>query len=113
MSELLGTFGFLVVLLRAAILCFQTVTIGGIFFLTMIANRAGMRSETLLASSWKLIRGSAFALALAQLLFMISDSLVLTVSTDISLREVLGANFVWAGLLAIAAGLMVGFWPTA
>ena len=112
MSELLGTFGFLVVLLRAAILCFQTVTIGGIFFLTMIANRAGMRSETLLTSSWKLIRRGAFALALAQLLFVISNSLVLTASTDISLREVLGANFVWAGLLAIAAGLMVGFWPT-
>jgi putative copper resistance protein D len=111
MTELLGIFGFLVVLLRAAILCFQTVAIGGIFFLTVIANRAEMRSEALLTACWKLIRRSALALALAQLLFVISNSLVLTASTDISLREVLGANFVWAGLLAIAASLLAVFWP--
>jgi len=111
MSELLGIFGFLVVLLRAVILCFQTLTIGGIFFLTVIANRTEMRSEALLASCWKLMRRSALALALAQLFFVISNSLVLTASTDIPIRDVLGANFVWAGILAIAAAMAVVFWP--
>ena len=41
MVELLGIFGFLVVLLRAAILCFQTVAIGGILFLTRRGAKAG------------------------------------------------------------------------
>ena len=113
MAELLGIFGFLVVLLRAVILCCQTVAIGGVFFLTAIASRAELRSDELLASCWKLLRRSALALVIAQLFFVISNSLVLTASTDISLRDALGANFVWAGLLAVVAGLLVFFWPAA
>jgi putative copper resistance protein D len=111
MAELLGIFGFLVVLLRAVILCCQTVAIGGVFFLTVVANTAELRDRELLASCWKLLRRSALALALAQLFFVISNSLVLTASTDISFGEVMGANFVWAGMLAIAAGLLLFFWP--
>jgi len=113
MADLLGIFGFLVVLLRAAILCCQTVAMGGVFFLTVVAGRAELRSDELLVSCWKLLRRSALALVVAQLFFVISNSLVLTASTDISLRDVLGANFVWAGLLAIVAGLLVFFWPVA
>jgi len=111
MADLLGVFGFLVVLLRAVILCCQTVAIGGVFFLTVIAGRTDLRSEELLVSCWNLLRRSALALVVSQLFFVISNSLVLTASTDISWRDVLSANFVWAGLLAILAGLLVFFWP--
>jgi copper resistance protein D len=111
MAELLGIFGFLVVLLRAAILCFQTVAIGGILFLTLAARNTHLRSEDLLSASWRLIRISALALAISQLLFVISNSLVLTYSTDISIKDVFDANFVWAGLLAIIAGLAIACWP--
>jgi len=113
MAQLLAIFGFLVVLLRAVILCCQTVAIGGVFFLTVVAGRAELRSEALLAACWKLLRWSALALVLAQLLFVVSNSVVLTASTDISLRQVLGANFVWAGLVAMVAGLSIFFWPAA
>jgi putative copper resistance protein D len=58
-----------------------------------------------------LIRVSALALGLAQLLFVITNSLVLTYSTDIPFRSVLGANYVWAGLLAIVAALALASWP--
>jgi copper resistance protein D len=111
MAELLGIFGFLVVLLRAAILCFQTVAIGGILFLTLAARNTHLRSEDLLSASWRLIRITALALAISQLLFVISNSLVLTYSTDISIKDVFDANFVWAGLLAIIAGLAIACWP--
>ena len=111
MAELLGVFGFLVVLLRAVILCCQTVAIGGVFFLTVVAGRAELRNDALLSSCWRLLRCSALALVLAQLLFVISNSLVLTASTDIPVRDVLGANFVWAGLVAIVAGSFVFLWP--
>jgi putative copper resistance protein D len=111
MADLLGTFGFLVVLLRAAILCCQTLAIGGIFFLTVIARRPELWNEGLLASCWKLIRRGALALVLAQVLFVVTNSLVLTASTDIPLSDVFNANFVLAGGLAILAGLALFFWP--
>jgi copper resistance protein D len=111
MVELLGMFGFLVVLLRAAILSLQTVAIGGAFFLLVAAGGEGLRDAALLRSSWKLIRWTALGLAISQLLFVITNSLVLTYSADISLRDVLGANFVIAGWLAIAGGLAIFFWP--
>jgi copper resistance protein D len=111
MVQLLGMFGFLVVLLRAAILCFQTVAIGGIVFLTIVTHSGELRSEELLRLAWKLIRGAALALAISQLLFVIANSLVLTSSTDIPLQAVLGANFVWAGVVAILGSLALVFWP--
>jgi putative copper resistance protein D len=113
MVELLGIFGFLVVLLRAAILCFQTVAIGGILFLLLVARKPDLRSEELLRACWKLIRISALALAIAHVFFAIANALVLTYSTDIPIRTVLGANFFWAGVLAIMAALALAFWPKA
>jgi putative copper resistance protein D len=113
MVELLGIFGFLVVLLRAAILCFQTVAIGGILFLLLVARTAEQRNENLLRSCWKLIRASSLAVAISQLFFVFSNSVVLTYSTDIPIQAVLGANFVWAGAIAAAAGLVLALWPKA
>jgi copper resistance protein D len=111
MTQLISIFGFLVVLLRAAIMCLQTVAIGGIVFLILVARRSEQRTAELLSASWKLIRRSAMGLALAQLFFVVANSLVLTYSTDIPIREVLDANFLWAGVLAIAAGLALACWP--
>jgi len=113
MVQLLGIFGLLVVLLRAAILCFQTAALGGIFFLGVVARRAEWRSDELLRACWKLIRASALALALAQCFFVLTNSLVLTYSTEIPFRAVWNANFVWAGILAAAAGLAIALWPSA
>jgi copper resistance protein D len=111
MAQLMSMFGFLVVLLRAAIMCLQTVTIGGVVFLTLVTRGSEGRTSELLSPSWKLIRWSALGLALAQLFFVIANSLVLTYSTDIPIREVLDANFFWAGVLAIAAGVALACWP--
>jgi len=112
MIQLLGTFEFLVVLLRAVILCLQTVVIGGILFLTVVTRRDELRGEELLRASWKLIRASAGGLALAQLFFVITNSLVLTYSTDIPIKAVMGTNFLWAAVLAIAAALALIGWPS-
>ncbi|HEY2456000.1 MAG TPA: CopD family protein [Candidatus Acidoferrum sp.] len=111
MYQLLGIFSFLVVLLRAAILGCQTVAVGGISFLLIVARGREVRSEALLNSCWKLIRRSALALALTQLFFVVTNSLVLTASADIPLREVFGANFVLAGALAMFAGIVLYLWP--
>src|SRR5262249_42559020 len=43
--------------------------------------------------------------------FVMSNTLILTFSTGLSIGAALGANYVLAGALAIAAGLIVFFWP--
>ena len=111
MSDLLGVFGFLVVLLRAAILCFQTIAVGGITFLLIAARTPELRSEAILRSSWTLIRGSALALALSQFFFIVANSLVLTYSTDIPVSFVLRANYFWAGVVAVLAAVVLATWP--
>jgi putative copper resistance protein D len=111
MVQLLGIFSFLVVLLRAATMCFQSVAIGGILFFTFIARDSEARSRELLRSGWRLIRWCAVGLAVSQLFFVVANSLVLRATVDIPLGEVLGANFVLAGALGIAAGLAIAMWP--
>src|SRR5215813_236308 len=109
--DLLGLFGLLVVVLRGAILCFQTIAVGGITFLLVVARVPQFGQESWLYPATRLIRWSGLALALAQLSFVISNTLILTSSADLSIGEALGANYVIAGVLAIAAGLVVFFWP--
>jgi len=111
MPEMIAFSGFLAVLLRAAILCFQSVVIGGVFFFLVVARDPQSRSEAVLHAGWELIRWSALGLALSQIFFLITNSVVLTYSTDIPLRQVLEANFFWAGLVAVLSGLAVVFWP--
>ena len=111
MAELLGVFGFLVVLLRAAILCFQTIVAGGTIFLSVVMPGAFSGSQDLKQSAWKIIRWCALGLALSQLFFLVVNALVLRYSTDIPYTEVLTANFAIASLVAIAASVVILFWP--
>lgn len=113
MTELLAVSGFLAVLLRAAILCFQTIVIGGLFFFLIIARDPQSRSEALLGSGWKLLRWSALGLTLSQIFFLMTNSVVLTYSTGIPLLQVLDANYFWAGVVAAAAGIAISLWPAA
>src|SRR5208283_1661605 len=111
MVGLLGIFGFFTVVLRAVTLCFQSVAIGGILFFTVVARSTEERNGELQRSGWRLIRFSAMALAFTQILFVILNSLVLRATVDIPLSQIAGANFVWAGALAIVASMAITFWP--
>ena len=111
MADLLGTFGFLVVLLRAATLCCQTILAGGVIFLSFVASNESLRPEELTRPAWKFIRWSGAGLALCQIAFLAVNSLVLGNSTNISVGEMLGANFAIAGMVAIVASLAVALWP--
>ena len=111
MAQMLAFSGFLAVLLRAAILCFQTVVIGGLFFFILVARGPQSREETLLRSGWKLVRWSAFGLGLSQVFFLVTNSVALTYSTGIPLGQVFSANFFWAGLVAVASGFALALWP--
>jgi putative copper resistance protein D len=109
LTDLLGLSGLLEVLLRAAILCSQTIAVGGIIFLLVVAHASQFGQESWLRPAMRLIRWSALALALVQVCFVLTNTLLLTVSADLSIREALGATYVIAGLLGAAAGLVVFF----
>ena len=111
MADLLGAFGLVVVLLRAAILCLQTILAGGAIFLTIITPNESTRPEALTRPAWKLIRWGGAGLAMSQLAFLAVNALVLRYSAEISYREVLGANFASAAIVAILMSLAIVFWP--
>jgi putative copper resistance protein D len=110
-TDLLGVFGFLTVILRAVILCAQTLAVGGVFFLLYVLRDPSLRNEVWIRPIGRLVRWSALTLALAQIFFVVVNALVLTSSADLTMRDVLGANFVIAGAFAAAAGLVLFFWP--
>src|SRR6266852_5575748 len=107
MARLLQVFGFLSVLFRGATLTFQSLAVGGIVFLIFVVRRANEDSAALQQACLRWIRRSAFALAVMQVSYVLANSMILRQSADIPVREVLGANFVLAGLVGIASAFAV------
>jgi putative copper resistance protein D len=107
MARLLQVFGFLSVLFRGATLTFQSLAIGGIVFVIFVVRRSKEDSGPLQRACLRWIRRSAAALATMQISYVLANSLILRQSADISLREVIGANFVLAGLMGVVAALTV------
>ena len=110
-ADLLGAFGLLTILLRAMILGCQTIAIGGIVFLLFIARDHSLRQDSWVAPAARLVRWSSLGLALSQLFFVITNTLVLSGTADLPIRDALGANFVFAGVLAMLAGVILFLWP--
>ncbi len=107
MARLLQIFGFLSVLFRGATLTFESLTIGGIVFLNFIARSATISSEQINQTCLRWIRRAALALAVMQLAYILASTLILMQSADMTLSDVSGANFVLAGVLAIASALTI------
>jgi putative copper resistance protein D len=111
MARLLQIFGFLSVLFRGATLTFESLTIGGIFFLNFIARPtnagASTSSDAISEVCLRWVRRAAFALAVMQLAYILASTLILMQSADMTLGDVSGANFVLAGILAIASALVI------
>jgi putative copper resistance protein D len=107
MARLLQIFGFLSVLFRGGTLSFESLTIGGIVFLNFVAGSANPQSEAINQVSLRWIRRAAVALAVTQLAYILASTLILMQSADMTLADVSGANFVLAGVLAIASALTI------
>ena len=103
MARLLQVFGFLSVLFRGATLTFQSLAVGGIVFLIVIVRRTTEDSSELQQACLRWIRRSAMALAVMQISYVLANSLILRESAEMPLHEVLGANFVLAGIVGIVA----------
>jgi len=107
MARLLQVFGFLSVLFRGATLTFQSLAVGGIVFLILVVRRAEEDSAALLEACLRWIRRSALALAIMEISYVLANSIILRQSADMPLRDVLGANFVLAAVIGVAAAFTV------
>ena len=110
MSLLFDIFGFLTILVDGLAMVGQAFTLGGIFFLLLLAQPLagvlGNVGEDVLRRSRKILAWSALALAVtigsrtALLAYILSGTL------DIPLVETFGATFVRAGLVIVVAALL-------
>ena len=107
MARLLQIFGFLSVLFRGATLSFESLTIGGIVFLNFVARSRNPQSEAITRACLRWIWRAAIALAVMQVAYVLASTLILMQSADMTLVDVSGANFVLAGILAIASTLTI------
>ena len=109
MVRLLNIFGYLSVLLRAGTLIFQTLTVGGIIFLVFVTRAPELRTAAVLAKCTKWIAGCAIALAITQVFYVSSNTLILMQSADMSLAEAAGATFVYAGVVSAFSALLIAW----
>jgi copper resistance protein D len=106
-ARLLQIFGFLSVLLRGATLTFQSLAVGGVVFLFVVLHKSGDDCAEIKASCLSWLRRFALVLVAVQISYLAANSLILMESAQIGFAEVIGANFVLAGALGIAASLTI------
>ncbi|MBX6359174.1 MAG: CopD family protein [Acidobacterium ailaaui] len=108
MIWLLRDFDLLSVLLRAATLALESLTLGGFAFLVFVGRPSGMDREHLRrlrrATAW-----SAFALAFAEILSLATSAAILTGGSGFSFRDVLSADFFLLGLVLTLSAVALFF----
>ncbi len=97
MIWLLRDLDFLAVLLRAASLATEALTVGGIAFLILIAIPA-RPGQSLLADSRRWIGRSALSLAVFEVATTVTNLALLSANLDGSVKGLLSSGFVLAGL---------------
>jgi putative copper resistance protein D len=109
MLQLVDLFGYFSVILRAGTLVFQSLLLGGVVFLLWVARPSqSLPSDNIdrvQSSSLRLLRVSAIGLAVVQILYLYVDSAVLMTTAEIGFREVVGANFFFAGSFMLLGAL--------
>jgi putative copper resistance protein D len=109
MALLLDIFGFLTVILRGLAIAAQAFTVGGIAFVLVLAkplhSALGATGDALVARSLRITLWSALALAVIDLLTALAQATILIDTTGVDLAAALGATFMLAAALKIAAAL--------
>ena len=113
MALLLDIFAFLSVVLRGVVLATQSLMIGGVVFLGLIvgpiAKKLGVVGIAAIARGKRLLYWSALTLAVAELVFIVLECVVLAGTMDIPLSLAFGADFARFGLVAAAAAAAATF----
>jgi putative copper resistance protein D len=112
LSLLLDIYGLLSVIVHGLLLTAQSLTLGGVAFLVLVAQPlaeglgdAGART---VARCRRLTQWSAGAVILVVAVNVATEALVLADTLDISLADSLTANFAYAGFAQMLAAALVG-----
>jgi putative copper resistance protein D len=110
-AELLNLFGFLSVLIRALTLAGQTLAVGGVVFMLAVARPLTLNPrqnvEGLQRCGRRLVVVSALGVAVAQVVSVSINSAVLMATAELSLGEVVGANFFVSGFVGAASSVIL------
>lgn len=113
MAVFLDIFGYLSVILRGLVLSAQSLTVGGIAFLLLLAGPLaadlGAAGEIMERRSRRLLRWAALAFAASELVSVATQCAVLVGTVDIAPGDALGADFAIAGLVLAAAGAAIAW----
>jgi copper resistance protein D len=109
MAWFLLDFGLLVVILRAATLAFQALVIGGLVYLAVVQIPSGPGADLAMQRCLRGIRWAALALAVSQFLHVAVNAAILLGTLQVSLRDVVTADFFIAGTGALLASVALIF----
>src|SRR5258708_4086582 len=113
MALLLDLFGFLSVVLRGLTLTAQSLTVGGVAFLLILAGPlAGELGASSITITWRcrmLLGWSAIALAIVAAISILVEGSILADTVDLTAGETIGAGFVLAGIAVIAASIGIAW----
>src|SRR5437763_9072811 len=111
MSLLLDLFGFLSVVLRGLTLTAQSLTVGGIAFLLLLARplseEIGIAGPLVIKRNRVLLGWSAIALAIVAATSVLIEGAILADTVGLTAGETLGATFVLSGIGVVAASLAI------
>ena len=111
MSLLVDLFGYLEIILHGFVILSQSMAIGGMLFLLLLARpfASSLPGGHAIAHRTGSIAGyAALALVVCEGLTIALQAAVLIDTVDLSLLDVLGADFAIAGLVKCAAALLLG-----
>jgi len=111
-DRLAGVFAYLTVILRSAILVFQSLVLGGVTFVWLALRRdsgsvLAPQADAASAKCARLIRISSLLLAASHALCLLVNCRALIQSAGLTIPDIIGANFVTAAFIAICSGLVI------
>src|SRR5437763_1733334 len=111
-DRLAGVYAYLAVVLRAAILVFQSLILGGVIFIwsALRSPSESVWSPEIDAARTKclrLLRISGLLLVAAHALCLLVNCSILIQSAGLSIPDIIGANFVLAAFIAMCSGLLI------
>jgi copper resistance protein D len=109
MAWFLLDFALLAVALRAVILAFQSLVLGGIAFVAVAGLPGGARARPAIERCRRGIRWSALGLTIAQLLYVAVDTAILLGTLPLSFHDVVAADYFIAGMASVLASVALFF----
>lgn len=111
MALLIDLFGYLSIVIHGFTVTAQSIALGSVFFLVLLARplagRLGAAGPATLAGTVRIAFWSAAALVVCEAATIALQAAVLVGTLDLSLAQVLGANFAVAGLVKTAAAGLI------